>query len=257
MIRSIQRKQSTLLYRTFSAFLAVTFIFSSIVPPSRVYAQVGAGFKPTLTLLPPPGTMVPLSPAYTPAMIKGINIDPLNPLQMDFIIDSGDTHLEGEAFNNEATKLIKYFLASLTIKEEEMWVNLSPYEKNRIIPKTFGQTEMGRDLLVQDYLLKQLTASLIYPEDDLGKKFWDRVYAKTKEQFGTTEIPMNTFNKIWIIPESAQIFEHDKGAFVVDSQLKVMLESDYKAMNEGVGGRVKGLDGLLNPKPQTLNYRKK
>ena len=157
MIRPIQRKQSTLLYRTFSAFLAVTFIFTSIIPPQRAQAQ-------TILNLPPVGTMVPLSPAYTPAMIKGINIDPLNPLQMDFIIDSGDTHLEGEAFNNEATKLIKYFLASLTIKEEEMWVNLSPYEKNRIIPKAFGQTEMGRDLLVQDYLLKQLTASLIYPE---------------------------------------------------------------------------------------------
>jgi hypothetical protein len=45
------------------------------------------------------------------------------------------------------TKLIKYFLASLTIPEKDLWVNLSPYEKDRIIPQSFGLTEMGRDLL--------------------------------------------------------------------------------------------------------------
>jgi len=235
MITNIQRKHTSFTYRVFSAFLAFTFVFSSIIPPQRAQAQ-------TIINLPPVGSMIPLSPAYTPAMIKGINIDPQNPLQMDFIIDSGDTHLKGQAFNDEATKLIKYFLASLTLKEEEMWVNLSPYEKDRIIPESFSQTEMGRDLLVQDYLLKQLTASLIYPEDDLGKKFWDRVYSKAQEQFGTTEIPMNTFNKVWIVPESANVFEHDKGAFVVDSHLKVMLEEDYLALennqdrtNYGVG----------------------
>jgi len=234
MITSIQRKQTTLAYRVFSAFIAFTFVFTSIVPPQRAYAQ-------TVVNLPPVGAMLPLSPAYTPVMIKGINIDPQNPLQMDFIIDTGDTDLKGDLFNDEATKLIKYFLASLTIKEEEMWVNLSPYEKNRIIPEAFSQTEMGRDLLVQDYLLKQLTASLIYPEDDLGKKFWDRVYAKAQEQFGTTEIPMNTFNKVWIVPESAQVFEHEKGAFVVSSHLKIMLEEDYLALESNRDSTKHGL----------------
>ena len=61
----------------------------------------------------------------------------------------------------EADKLIKYFLASLTVPEDELWVNLSPYEEGRIISKKFGQTEMGRDLLAQDYILKQLTASMM------------------------------------------------------------------------------------------------
>jgi len=221
MIRTIQRKQSTFIYRIFSAFLTVAFVTSSIIPPQRVYAQT-----PALNL-PAPGSLLPVSPAYMPTVIKGIMIDPKKPLQFDFILDSGDSHLEGEEFNDEATKLIKYFLASLTLKEEDMWVNLSPYEKNRMIPESFGQTEMGRDLLAQDYLLKQLTASLMYPEDELGKKFWDRIYKKAQEEYGTTEIPIDTFNKVWIVPESARVFEHEKGAYVVDSHLKVMLEEDY------------------------------
>ena len=34
----------------------------------------------------------------------------------------------------------------------------------------FGKTEMGRDLLAQDYILKQITASLIYPENRFGEE---------------------------------------------------------------------------------------
>jgi len=55
-----------------------------------------------------------------------------------------------------------------------MIINLSPYEKDRMIPTSLGETAMGRDLLAQDYLLKQLTASLIYPQKALGKEFLDQ-----------------------------------------------------------------------------------
>jgi hypothetical protein len=50
----------------------------------------------------------------------------------------------------------------------------SAYEKGRIIQDNFGKTEMGRDLLSQDYLLKQITSSLMYPESRLGKSFWNK-----------------------------------------------------------------------------------
>src|SRR5208283_1967517 len=133
-------------------------------------------------------------PAYVPVLIKGLKIHPENPLLFDFILDTGASGLKinSPEFKDESRKLIKYFLASLTIKEDDLWVNLSPYEKNRMIPEELGQTELGRDMLAQDYILKQLTASLIYPEKELGKAFWDRVYAKAREQFGSTAVPVNT-----------------------------------------------------------------
>ena len=96
-------------------------------------------------------------------------------LQFDFIIDIGDDQLQGEALKEESQKLINYFMATLTVPEDEMWVNLSPYEKDRIIAEGLSFTEMGRDMLAQDYLLKQLTASLMYPENDFGKEFWQSV----------------------------------------------------------------------------------
>ena len=60
----------------------------------------------------------------------------------------------------------------------------SAYEKDRMIPEALGQTDMGRDLLEQDYILKQITASLIYPEKRLGRTFWDKVYAKSQAMYG-------------------------------------------------------------------------
>jgi len=156
-----------------SWIVIVAFVFSLIGPFKTAQAM-----EPVLGL-PMPGILVSLSPAYEPVLIKGLKIHPDNPLSLDFIVDSGNTQLtvNDPRLKTESNKLIKYFFAALTLPEQDVWVNLSPYEKSRIIPNTTGQTEMGRDLLAQDYLLKQITASLIYPEKGLGKDFWDKVYS--------------------------------------------------------------------------------
>ncbi len=187
--------------------------------------------------LPVPGVMVHLSPEFNPPVLKGIKVHPDNPFRFDFILDKGDVERQSFAsLRNESTQLIKYFLASLTIPEKDLWVNLSPYEKNRIIPQSFGLTEMGRDLLAEDYMLKQITASLIYPEGETGKKFWKRIYEEAAKKFGTTNIPVNTFNKVWIVPEKAVVYENTKAgtAYVIEAKLKVMLEQDYLALSHSV-----------------------
>ncbi len=193
--------------------------------------------------LPQPGAMVTTSAGFAPAAIKGIKIFPDNPLRFDFVIDTGDSGLKDQALQDESSRLIKYFLAALTIPENDMWVNLSPYEKDRIVPNSFGVTEMGRDLLAQDYLLKQLTSTLMYPEEELGKGFWDKVYQKAYLAYGSTDIPVNTFNKVWIVPEKAVVYAKGDTAYVVESKLKVMLEEDYLiASNVGRGTRDVGRD---------------
>ncbi len=186
----------------------------------------------TVWPLPVPGTIVTTSAVFNPAMMMGLTIHPEDPFLFDFIVHPGDGNLKGKAFNKESLKLIKYFMAALTTPEDQMWVNLSPYEKNRIIPKEFGQTEMGRDLLAQDYMLKQLTASLMNPDDKLGDKFWQKIREQAYEKYGTKDIPTNVFNKVWIVPEKAVVHQNGASVFVVESYLKVMLETDYFAMQK-------------------------
>jgi len=81
-------------------------------------------------------------------------------------------------------------------------------------------------------MLKQITASLIYPKDQIGKEFWKRIYEEAEKKFGTTNIPVNTFNKVWIVPEKAVVYENEKAgtAYVVKAELKVMLEEDYLSL---------------------------
>ena len=188
--------------------------------------------------LPAPGIMVHLSPPIDPPVLKGIKVHPDNPFRFDFILDQGNGYnLTNQDIKDKATRLIKYFLASLTIPEKDLWVNLSPYEKDRIIPQSFGLTEMGRDLLAEDYMLKQITASLIYPEDGIGKKFWKKVYEEAEKKYGTTNVSINTFNKVWIVPQKAVVYENAKAgtAYVVESKLKVMLEGDYLSLEKHEG----------------------
>ncbi len=201
--------------------LLVTFIGSFVHLPAANATELS---------LPLPGTRISPSPAFHPPVLKGIKVHPDNPFRFDFILSPGDTT---SALKAESTKLVKYFLASITTSDQDLWVNLSPYEKDRIIPESFGQTGMGRDLLAQDYMLKQITASLIYPEDETGKKFWQKVYAEAATKLGTTNLPVNTLNKVWIVPGQAVVYENAKAhtAYVVESSLKVMLDQDYLAMH--------------------------
>jgi len=211
--------------RLLCLFVSIAFAFTLIMPPPSASAQ-------TILDLPAPGSMVYISPNFQPALIKGLTVHRDNPFLFDFIVDPGQSKLSAQAIKDESDRMIRYFFASLTIPDRDIWVNLSPYEKDRMIPESLGVTAMGRDLLAQDYMLKQLTASLIYPQKALGKTFWDMVYSKAKEMYGTTQIPVNTFNKVWIVPQQADIYEHGQTAFIVDGHLKVMLEEDYLSLTK-------------------------
>jgi len=215
----------------FQRYLSISLIFSFVFTNlSMPQARAGDLILP---FLPKPGTMIYLSPEFIPAHLTGMIIHPEDALKFDFIIHRGNQNLSEDKKQSEYKKLIKYFLASLAVPDEDQWVNLSPYEKNRMIKDDFGKTEMGRDLLGQDYLLKQITASLIYPKEGLGKNFWDSIYAQAFKKYGTSNVPLNTFNKVWIVPDSAEIYEKGNTVFLLSSHLKVMLEEDYLASQKG------------------------
>lgn len=204
--------------RACAAFIAVCFCVQN----------AHAAGQPNTVLLPQ-AAAIELLPAVSDVLLKGIKIDPKSPLRLDFII-ANDPAVKPDT--KIVQRLVKYFLAGLTIPERDIWVNLSPYEKDRIIPDSFGQTELGRDVLAEDYVLKQVTAGLMHPDGETGKTFWRDVYAQAAKQ-GITHVPVNAFNKVWIVPETADVYEHAQAgtAYVVKARLKVMLDQDYTAKN--------------------------
>ena len=190
-----------------------------------------------------PAQDVVLQSVISPSAVtmKGLPIDPRDPLRMDFIFDHNPEpgmSLEDEDRQIDALRQIRYFFSSLVIPSQDLWINLSPYEKQRVISDSLAYTGMGKDLLVSDYLLKQVAAELIHPDEGQSREFWSSVYRALHEKFGTTDIPVDTFNKVWITSDSARIYENFSGdtavpgaaAVVTATHLKVLLEEDYKAL---------------------------
>lgn len=215
-------------FRFIAAFVGFCFLNEIILadilrlPSTLASAQVNL----------PPNLVLP-STSFLPATLKAIHINPQSPLDLDFIIDSAD---QTDFKQKDVNRLIQYFLAMLATPQKDLWVNLSPYEPNRIIVPQFGETTAGRDLLSQDNLLKQLAASLTYPESKIGKDFWDRVYKKASALYGPANVPVDTFARVWIVPQRAVVYEYQETAFVSESHLKVLLEEDYLALkNAHVG----------------------
>ncbi len=222
----------------FVGLVIVCFVATSFAVPVSVAGEI------VVPPMPNPGSKVQLSPGFIPSHLKGLTIHPDNALEFDFLIHKGDGNLDPEQKKTEYNKLVKYFLASLTIADKDQWVNLSPYEKGRIIDDNFGKTEMGRDLLAQDYLLKQITSSLMYPESGFGKSFWDKVYQRAYQEYGTTSIPVTTFNKVWIVPDEAIVYESGNTAYILKSHLNVMLEEDYLSLQRNAVNPTMGTDQM-------------
>ncbi|MEI6437425.1 MAG: Glu/Leu/Phe/Val dehydrogenase dimerization domain-containing protein [Candidatus Omnitrophota bacterium] len=232
--------------RICSLIVLTAFLWSCVLGPEFAHAQA--------LFLPEPGVMLQTSAAFVPVSLQGLTVHLDDPLLFDFIVDTGNTGLipgkdDNAAISAASQALIKYFLASLTISDKDQWVNLSPDEKDRIVPEGLGKTDLGRDMLAQDYVLKQVTASMIYPERELGKEFWRRVYERAQTELGTAaaDIPTDMFNKVWIVTDKAAVYVHKDPkapslltAVLTEAHLKVMLDSDYKAMNNSRGNDAAG-----------------
>jgi len=207
--------------KLFASLLLLSFTFSNFT------------YSANIAYLPPTGALVTTSNSFTPVILKGVTVNPDNPFQLSFLLDEGNTNFNEAQLKQESDILIRYFLAALTTPENDLWVNLSPYENNRIIPSTLGSTDMGRDLLAQDYILKQLSASLTYPESASGKEYWNSINGVGANNHSPAT---QTFNKIWIVPNKTQILESGLTAFIKTSSMKVMTECDYLASQKnGVG----------------------
>ena len=90
-------------------------------------------------------------------VIRGISFNQNDPFKVGFYFDTMD---ESRTSSGDVDRLIKYFLGFLAVPEEDLWVNLSPYEKERIIPDSISKLDIGKDMLLEDYL-KELTYNFL------------------------------------------------------------------------------------------------
>lgn len=214
------RKNARITLR-FLAFSLLIIFISSIIVIDLVRVKVSSA---SALGLPEPSKLVSISQAYSLPLLRGIKFDKDNPLKIEFILDSADMNFKNNnVMNQESQKLISYFLTALTVAKKDLWVNLSPYEHERIIPDCLEQTGMGKSMLAQDYILKQLSSSLTHPKTPTGDDYWSLANS------GDETDNSIDFNKIWVVPGNTKVFENAQSAFITEARLNVMSETDYLA----------------------------
>ncbi len=210
------RLRAHILSRFLFGALGLMFGFSAVPVSAAVYN------------LPEPTQKIVAAAGSLPMLI-GLKLDTNDPFHMEFIVKNKDAQ---PITQEEAAPLIEYFLTALTLPTSDLWVNLSPYEQKRVIPADLEPTAMGRDFLRDDYMLKQTVATMTDPESATGKKYWDAIHAKMLKEFGTTKLPVATYNKVWILPQEAQVKESGNIAVITGATLSVMTNQDYLAMKD-------------------------
>jgi hypothetical protein len=144
------------------------------------------------------------------------------------LLDKGDTKNPTSTELETTTKeLLNYFFVGLSLPNDAFWVNLRPDSPDNIIDPLVAQTEVGRILLDADLQLKKDTARMTSPETPEGKDYWNKLYAKAGELFGSENIAIPTLSRPWIVPDEIIVRESIDSAYIYKATLKVMLEQDY------------------------------
>jgi hypothetical protein len=147
-----------------------------------------------------------------PAMFRGMTVSKGNGT-INFQFHRGDDEWAADPTRaGDYRKLLDYFKTSVAVKDGRQWVNLSAFEADRMLPKELAGTGMGRALLAQDCILKRLTASLMHPDHPVGRQYWDAVYEEAYKRLGSSKMPFQSFQKVWMVPSQALVFEADGDA---------------------------------------------
>ena len=146
----------------------------------------------------------------------------------NLLLDKGDEkELKDKELKEKTDKLLEYFKIGLTLPNDKFWVNLRPDAEDQIIDPDLEKTDIGKILLEADLQLKKDTAGWTSPQTAEGKQYWDKLYKKAGELFGSENITIPTITRPWIVPGEVIINTSVNAAYIYKANLKVMLEEDY------------------------------
>jgi hypothetical protein len=142
--------------------------------------------------------------------------------------------------SGEAASLV-YFLTGLTLPNCSFWVNLDPWEPERIASDNMCKTMIGRVLLEADLQMKKDFCKYDNPcESDIGKKYWDMLEKKAEElvtecmkEFpqeiqNVDNVSFNVVTRHWIVPGKITVYEDNDEIYIVEATLDIYSEPAYE-----------------------------
>src|SRR3989339_681778 len=209
-----------MLKKTIAVFLSFNFLFTQCLFAQGV-AQLNIG-------------------SYLRTATSSMAVDKFRPVHMryfsydiatdkfEMLLDKGDNKdIKEDELKDKSKALMEYFQIGLSLPNDKFWVNLRPDAEDQIIDPELEKTDVGKIMLEADLQLKKDTASFTSPQTPEGKEYWDKLYKKAGELFGTENITIPTLTRPWIVPGEIIVRESKDSAYVYKAVLKVMLEEDY------------------------------
>ena len=164
---------------------------------------------------------------YIPLHLRYFSYNPLTD-NFQILLDKGSLKkIEDTQIKEQGQELLKYFLVGVALPDENFWVNLRPDSEDQIISQVLAKTDLGKVLLEADLQLKKDLARLTSPQTPEGRDYWNKLYKKANQIFGSENVTIPTLTRPWIVPGEVIIRETNTSAYVYKATLKVMLEQDH------------------------------
>jgi CheY-like chemotaxis protein len=164
---------------------------------------------------------------FCPAHLRYFSYNSLNN-EFKVLLDKGtQPNNPSNSITQPTQELLRYFLIGVTLPDDKFWVNLRPDAADNIIDNDLAKTDIGKIFLETDLELKKDTARLTSPQTPEGKLYWDKLYKKAEELFGSDQINIPTLTRPWIVPNEVIVRQSNDSVYIYKATMKVMLEEDY------------------------------
>ena len=133
------------------------------------------------------------------------------------------------------------FLTGLALPNEAFWVNLNPWEPDRVIDEGLAGTDVGRIMLEADLQMKRDFCKYEDPaESDVGIRYWQLLDEKQEElvRESMREYPgqirdagnvlFQATTRHWIVPDHVTAYGDGDEVYVVDASLDIYSEPVYE-----------------------------
>jgi hypothetical protein len=163
--------------------------------------------------------------------VCGIAFPLKNPMQPGFslLTDSSLGLLTTEEQTELQFRLGRYLNTFLVLTGDQVNVTLTPTDDYCGLSELLRRTDLGRDMLAQDVVLKHYTACQLHPSTAHGSAFWDGL--------DTIAADSRTFEscfRVWIVPDGATVREktEDDHVHVTIEKLglNVLCDVDYDTL---------------------------
>ena len=143
------------------------------------------------------------------------------------ILDEDSAAGKGRSAEDAVRDPLKLFYLGLALPNKSFWVNLRPDSPEGIISDYLTQTDLGRIFLEADLELKKDLARSTFPSSAEGREYWEKVYRKIEEIYGSLNPQISINTRIWITPGEVVIGEDKNSAYIYKAVLNVTTEAAY------------------------------